>query len=79
MNTAQKVMDYLELKLIEKGFTKKSTRSEEDVDIKHDSLVKLKCKQGRNNSIEYYCVLDLLTKFHIKWYLDEESNLKWVK
>eukprot|EP00957_Ditylum_brightwellii_P182501 13902288-Ditylum_brightwellii.AAC.1 len=52
---------------------------EEDVYIEHDSLVKLKCKQGRNECIEYYGVLALFMKFYKKWYVAEESKLKWVK
>eukprot|EP00957_Ditylum_brightwellii_P098006 7464582-Ditylum_brightwellii.AAC.1 len=55
------------------------TGGEEDVYIECDSLVKLKCKQGKKESIEYYHVLALFTKYYNKWYIAEESKLKWGK
>eukprot|EP00957_Ditylum_brightwellii_P028248 2133448-Ditylum_brightwellii.AAC.1 len=51
----------------------------EDVYIECNSLVKLKHKQGRNESIECYCALALFTKFYTNWYVAEESMLKWAK
>eukprot|EP00957_Ditylum_brightwellii_P066403 5041437-Ditylum_brightwellii.AAC.1 len=55
------------------------TGGEDDVYIECDSLVNLKCRQGRKESIEYYHVLALFKKFYNKWYVAEESKLKWVK
>ena len=42
-----------------------------------DSLIQIRCKQGKIESTENYRVLGLFTKTYHKWYPAEEEKFLW--
>ena len=45
--------------------------------IQRDSLIQIRCKQGKSESIENYRVLAFFTKTYNKWYPAEEEQFLW--
>ena len=45
--------------------------------IQLDSLIQIRCKQGKSESIENYRVLAFFTKTYNKWYPAEEEQFLW--
>ena len=42
--------------------------------IERNSVVKMKCKQGRTTTVESYRVLAIFSKFYNKWYLEWDND-----
>eukprot|EP00957_Ditylum_brightwellii_P138429 10551205-Ditylum_brightwellii.AAC.1 len=42
--------------------------------IQCDSLIQVKCKCGRFETVEFYRVLALFTKYYNKWFVSEEET-----
>jgi hypothetical protein len=47
--------------------------------LERNSLISLKCKRGRFESIEMYRVLGLFTKYYNKWFIATEEKIVWDK
>jgi hypothetical protein len=45
--------------------------------IQQDSLIQLKCKRGKSESVENYRVLGFFTKFYNKWFVSLEDRFAW--
>ena len=52
------------------------------VHIMRDSLIQLKCKRGKYESVEYYSdyrVLAFFTKYYNKWFVSDETRFPWME
>ena len=45
--------------------------------VVRDSLVQMKCKRGRSETIECYRVLAFFTKYYNKWFVAEQDKFPW--
>ena len=51
-----------------------------DVYIERYSIITMKCKQGSTESIEYYGVLGIFSKYYNKWFVHIDSDkIMWNK
>ena len=60
-----------------KNFPKKDDNKnleEKKLHIKRDSLVKIRCKWNKTESLKYYRVLSIFSKYYNKWYVHWESD-----
>ena len=48
-----------------------------DIFIDRYSLIQMRCKWVRRESVEYYRFLSLFKKYYNKWYISEEDKVKW--
>ena len=46
----------------------------DSVYIERNSVVKMKCKQGRTTTVDSYRVLAIFSKFYNKWYLEWDND-----
>ena len=49
-----------------------------DIFIDRYSLIQMRCKWVRRESVEYYRFLSLFKKYYNKWYISEEEKVKWI-
>ena len=54
-----------------------STNDDGGVYIQRDSLIQLKCKRGKSESVENYRVLAFFTKSYNKWFVALEDKFLW--
>jgi len=52
--------------------------SEALITIQRDSLIQVKCKRGRAESVENYRVLALFSKYYNKWFVSLEDSFPWT-
>ena len=61
------------------GTVPEDTSADNNTYIRRDSLIKLNCKRGKVETVEYYRVLAIFKKFYNKWYPSPEDKLIWTQ
>ena len=51
--------------------------NDDSLHIERDSLITLKCKRGKSESVESYRVLAFFTKHYNKWFIAMENKFPW--